>query len=93
MYYILQQKRFLKINLGVLLWHSGLRISIVTAVALVTAVVQIWSLPGPQVSLKRKKKRKKFFLFLFFILFIYLVFLGLYQWHMEVPRAGVKWEV
>ena len=29
----------------------------------------------------------------FFFSFFFFVFLGLYPWHMEVPRPGVKWEL
>ena len=34
-----------------------------------------------------------FFFFFFFGLFVFLPFLGLFLWHMEVPRLGVELEL
>ena len=33
------------------------------------------------------------FIFFLFFVFCFFAFLGLYQWHMEVPRLGVESEL
>ena len=47
----------------------------------------------PLVRLIKKKRQKVLFLVFCFFVCLFLVFLGPYPWHMEVPWLGVKSEL